>query len=921
MWWLALAMGAESATLVNGGQDCSYGNVYPEQYVVYKTAELSELSLSGDLSKKAWEEVAWTKDFVDISTHTAPRLRSRAKMRWDDRYLYDRILGESPEQDEQVRPDPEPEPAKPSELAGLAAEMSTLPLQARSPQGLPADCATPGAEQTVMEPRALDASSSFGEIIDTWIRQSAVSGDGPPPEYKAEIMEVYESAPPEGQEQMRHDMLEMVLKQAEEMAENAQTAQPADAEVQEPEVFLESDEFKKELASRDGKRSQVEEQAQAAAEKKAALLARMGVTPAEKAEPKNVRVFFEIAVDGSWEGRIEFELFSDVVPKTAENFRCLCTGEMGRSQRTKQRLSLEGSMFHRIIPQFMCQGGDFTRGDGTGGESIYGEQFSDENFKLKHKKGCLSMANSGPHTNGSQFFICTDATPHLDGKHVVFGQVSSGYEVVEKMEALGHRSGRVAKKVTIMSCGQVDAAAEEPPEKKPRVIDVAPAPRLVAEAPAGPGLLGLLQEADAGRDESVEGAEREAVVNGSSPQSEENEGEPQEVHVLHILRKHRGSRHPKRAGQAVTCSQQEAEQYLEEIANQLVGLSGDKLRASFAALARSESDCGSAKKGGDYGRFHRGQRELAFEDASFALKVGEVSGVVSTMFLYVAAELQEPQPWATLRKHNSVIFEDNDFEVFVDPNATTHFYKEFEMNAFNTTWELQLNRPYSDGGSENSRRVRPDGWTMAVRCATAVVPPSALNQPAEEGRHWTVEIALPLASLAESTGAALPVPGSFWRLGFSRVQWHLEAKPEGYEKKPACQSCPVPGEAKEDNWVWSSQYAINMHLPERWGILQFEDSVNATKASYYREWPSRSAAMAVYYAQHAFAKENGGRFTAQLAELLPYSEDPFPICGDAETFITVGGGSSPFFEASVRSPAAPEFVATVRNDRYLTVAR
>eukprot|EP00904_Undaria_pinnatifida_P007316 jgi/Undpi1/3714/HiC_scaffold_16.g07084.m1 len=163
----------------------------------------------------------------------------------------------------------------------------------------------------------------------------------------------------------------------------------------------------------------------------------------------NPKVFFDIDAGGKDLGRITLELRADVVPKTAENFRQLCTGE-GPVKGFK------GSKFHRIIPSFMCQGGDFTRGDGTGGESIYGRTFPDENFKLSHAgSGVLSMANAGPNTNGSQFFLCTVDCPWLDGKHVVFGSVTDGMEVVEAMEKLGSPSGKTKSAVTIKDCGQL----------------------------------------------------------------------------------------------------------------------------------------------------------------------------------------------------------------------------------------------------------------------------------------------------------------------------------------------------------------------------------------------------------------------------------------------------------------------------------
>merc|ERR1711979_2339 len=167
-----------------------------------------------------------------------------------------------------------------------------------------------------------------------------------------------------------------------------------------------------------------------------------------KSTMATVRVFFDVTADGAPVGKVIMELRADVVPKTAENFRCLCTGEKG--------FGFKGSSFHRVIPNFMCQGGDFTNHNGTGGKSIYGMKFEDENFNLKHTgPGILSMANAGPNTNGSQFFLCTAKTSWLDGKHCVFGSVVEGMDVVKKVESFGSQSGKCSQKVTVAKSGQL----------------------------------------------------------------------------------------------------------------------------------------------------------------------------------------------------------------------------------------------------------------------------------------------------------------------------------------------------------------------------------------------------------------------------------------------------------------------------------
>ena len=185
----------------------------------------------------------------------------------------------------------------------------------------------------------------------------------------------------------------------------------------------------------------------------ALLSAFMAVAFADTLDTVTEKVYFDIEIDGKEAGRIVFGMFGDTVPKTVKNFSTLAEGSAGVGNSGKP-LHFKGSAFHRIIPGFMAQGGDFTNGNGTGGESIYGMKFQDENFNLKHSRPyLLSMANAGPNTNGSQFFITFKETPWLDGRHTVFGEVLEGVDVVNALEGIGSGSGKTSKNAVIADCG------------------------------------------------------------------------------------------------------------------------------------------------------------------------------------------------------------------------------------------------------------------------------------------------------------------------------------------------------------------------------------------------------------------------------------------------------------------------------------
>ncbi len=247
------------------------------------------------------------------------------------------------------------------------------------------------------------------------------------------------------------------------------------------------------------------------------------------------------------------------------------------------------------------------------------------------------------------------------------------------------------------------------------------------------------------------------------------------------------------------------------------------------------------------------------------------------------------------------------------------------MNVLNATWDLQLNRPYDDGGSENSSRVfGPAGWDYAPPIGgprtlhAAAFAYGTVNDPAVGTTAWSVEVALPLAKLMENTPAGAPRAGGFWRINFSRVEWATVVVDGKYQKQPSCQSCPVPGTAVEDNWVWSPQGLIEMHLPERWGMLQFASgAVNATPAVRNAEWPVRAIAAATYYAEHAYAAAHNGTFTAAVRDLYPFLEDPAIVdgtcTGGAPVSVALAAGG---FVATVDSA---RFTASIDDARFLQV--
>jgi hypothetical protein len=267
-------------------------------------------------------------------------------------------------------------------------------------------------------------------------------------------------------------------------------------------------------------------------------------------------------------------------------------------------------------------------------------------------------------------------------------------------------------------------------------------------------------------------------------------------------------------------------------------------------------------------------------------------------FFYVAAELSEPNVWATLTKHDSVIFHDNDFEMFIDPNGDNHEYYEIELNALNTEWDLFLKKPYRDGGPAINEWEIP-----GLKTATHVF--GTLNDPTDRDIGWTVELAIPWSALAEY--ARCPTPprdGDQWRVNFSRVEWEVVVEGKKTTKVP---------NKREDNWVWSPQGAIDMHRPERWGFVQFSTAVPGQ--SVFRpssSWDVRDRLMRVYWAQRQHkAKKNSWASSPEALGLD--GATPIVGAGPLQIRLTETG-----YEASITCEGPPRQTLTVREDSRLS---
>lgn len=268
-------------------------------------------------------------------------------------------------------------------------------------------------------------------------------------------------------------------------------------------------------------------------------------------------------------------------------------------------------------------------------------------------------------------------------------------------------------------------------------------------------------------------------------------------------------------------------------------------------------------------------------------------------YFYVAALLEEPHVWGTLTRHDSVIFRDNDFEVFIDPDGDNHDYYEFEINALNTGWDLLLPKPYRDGG-----HARDDWEISGLKTATHV--DGTLNDPSDTDRSWSVEIAFPWSALAEHAHRPAPLrDGDQWRVNFSRVEWRHTVKGKTYHVTPG---------ARQDNWVWSPQGVIDMHQPERWGYVQF--TASAPGRAVFRPDPAgpvRDRLMRIYHAQNAYREAH--KVWADSLDALGLPREAQPQGEGRPVFRMIGAED---YEVSISLQGPPHATWTVRSDSRLT---
>eukprot|EP00927_Polykrikos_kofoidii_P041044 TRINITY_DN34974_c0_g2_i1.p1 TRINITY_DN34974_c0_g2~~TRINITY_DN34974_c0_g2_i1.p1 ORF type:complete len:450 (-),score=101.35 TRINITY_DN34974_c0_g2_i1:224-1507(-) len=374
------------------------------------------------------------------------------------------------------------------------------------------------------------------------------------------------------------------------------------------------------------------------------------------------KAFLEISINKRKLGQIVLELFGDVVPKTVENFRALCTGERGLGAVSGKPLHYKGCVFHRIIAGKVVQGGDITKGNGQGGESIYNQDgdgtFPDESFKLRHDRpGLISMAHKGNQAgkNCSQFFFTSKESPKFDGKHVVFGRVIAGLDILSKLESIGSQSGRPLFEAVISDCGELESEAMRKRKRKPGAEeDPLPPGWEKKESRSKPGLFYYVHEGGYTQFERPSSRSSDPlsamadVAKRRRSEAQKEASQPTarlcssgERRVWHILKKHRdffGKPVSSWRQKEITCSRKEAKEQLKKLKDKLfnVGYGGGKeaLQRKFENYARAESDDGvSAKVGGDLGPLTKkkklfGGTEIA--KAAFELEVGSLSDVVES---------------------------------------------------------------------------------------------------------------------------------------------------------------------------------------------------------------------------------------------------------------------------------------------------